>query len=49
MFRETLTRLDIDHSSRVSDAATSDLAQLDQLVLLSMAGQSVSLSLSSFQ
>lgn len=40
--RETLTRLDIDHSSRVSDAATSDLAQLDHLVLLSMAGTSLS-------
>ena len=37
--RETLTRLDIDHSSRVTDAATTDLVQLNNLVLLSLAGQ----------
>ena len=39
MSRETLTKLDIDHSSRVSDAATTDLLQLSNLVLLSMAGE----------
>ena len=39
MSRETLTRLDIDHSSRVTDAATTDLVQLNHLVLLSLAGQ----------
>ena len=39
MSRETLTKLDIDHSSRVSDAATTDLLQLTNLVLLSMAGE----------
>ena len=27
MFRTTLTRLDIDHSSRVTEAATTDLLQ----------------------
>ena len=36
--RETLLRLEIDHSNRVSDAATSDLLKLNNLRLLSMAG-----------
>ena len=36
--RESLVKLEIDHSNRVSDAATEDLITLTRLRLLSMAG-----------
>ena len=39
--RDTLVKLEIDHSNRVSDAASSDLLCLQRLRLLSMAGSTL--------
>ena len=42
LFRDTLTRLEIDHSLRTSDALVPDMLKLENLKLLSMAGTTVS-------
>ena len=39
--RDTLVKLEIDHSSRVSDSVVPDLLKLHNLKLLSMAGSYV--------
>ena len=38
-FRDTLIKLEIDHSMRVSDSVVPDLLKLQNLKLLSMAGK----------
>lgn len=39
--RDTLTKLEIDHSIRLSDAVVPDLLKLSNIRLLSMAGEKI--------